>query len=343
MCDACAYGLSFLGGAPQCELFWPQADRDRAVEAAAAFLTDYGHRIRPADVPLDLGGCRSLAVPMEKECLAALDFPVRDRPATPDEVRKHDAIFSLAGQGPSRVCKTVSLPLLARWKTLKDYPVFRQGRPRTEYWDELLKNEQQGVVWQAEEVQTAGSWRRCYGFVGAHQLVKVPAEEIEFVGWTEMGWAEIPINESFAAGWRDDGLKPQPSVPWVLRVAIRNTTGMDRPAPRVVARVENLRPEPGAIVIGIELLYLNVPDTWWAWDMEHTPWPPLRPTSPKQLLCKRPARELGPGEEFELVRCDLKSLFGPLQPGNYKIRLTVFGKGKPTVSEIAAFCSLPDD
>ena len=46
MCDACAYGLSRLEGTPRCELFWPEKNRDRAVAACAAFLRQYGHRLR---------------------------------------------------------------------------------------------------------------------------------------------------------------------------------------------------------------------------------------------------------------------------------------------------------
>ena len=41
------------------------------------------------------------------------------------------------------------------------------------------EHDQDGLVWQAEEVWKDGKWVRYYGFVGRHVVAKVPAAEVE--------------------------------------------------------------------------------------------------------------------------------------------------------------------
>jgi hypothetical protein len=109
-------------------------------------------------------------------------FPKLDHPATEADVTAANAIFSL-GAGSVRVVTRPSWPAKAKWITNKNYPLQVQGETDaktgvTKYFDEFNN---QGFVWQAEEIQVDGKWKRYYGFVGAHAVAKVAAEEIEFV------------------------------------------------------------------------------------------------------------------------------------------------------------------
>ena len=167
LCDDYARQLSFLDGFPECELYWPIADRDRAVAACRAFLDRYADnfRYRPEDKDEDTS---YYAAP------AHLHFQVLDHPATDEDVRLGRAIFSLPA--PARLCCLPGMPVQAD----------RPGRPMDPHkvTDETgrvnLRSNPRGCVWQAEETLVDGMWERFYGFVGRYQIEKVPAAEIEF-------------------------------------------------------------------------------------------------------------------------------------------------------------------
>ena len=166
VCDFLAWKVSSLDGAPACDLYWPEDRRDRAVAACIAYLKRYGDRFT-ADPPR---GERDF--PGKKAHLA---FPALDRPATREDVREGRAIFSLEGQGEVRPVTLADLPIKARWVTLKDFPTIREmgdGTVHREY-------EQDGWIWQAEEVRKGDRWERFYGFVGPHVIARAPAAEIE--------------------------------------------------------------------------------------------------------------------------------------------------------------------
>jgi hypothetical protein len=74
-------------------------------------------------------------------------------------------------------------PLKARWTTLNRFPMTLQTfDPNTNREQLKTVYDQDGYVWQAEEVFEGGKWKRYYGFVGHHVVEKVAAEEIEIVG-----------------------------------------------------------------------------------------------------------------------------------------------------------------
>ena len=93
MCDYVAWKLSALDGAPECELTWPEARRDEAVAAAAAYLRRYG----PASPPRPAGRAR---LPHTR---AHLRFPrsaARPRPTT--SARPARLLARRRGRGPRR-------------------------------------------------------------------------------------------------------------------------------------------------------------------------------------------------------------------------------------------------
>jgi hypothetical protein len=116
------------------------------------------------------------------------------QPATPEDVAAGRAIFSLGDKSGARV-RVVPLdpyPNIARWKTLTQFRLREPGvmewpeDPNTEdrkVWESLPKEpfDREGLIWQAEEIQLGGKWRRYYGFVGNHVIAQVPAEEIDIL------------------------------------------------------------------------------------------------------------------------------------------------------------------
>lgn len=144
-CDYYASKLSQVEGAPCCELVWPQAQRDKAVAAAHDYLQKFGGRLQPVIGDGSSGDDR-----------VHLVFPQLNRIASADDVQRGAAIFTLTASGQKRVA-ALKLPQRAR----------------------RISNKASGWVWQAEELLQNGQWRRFYGFVGPHEIVKIPAEEIE--------------------------------------------------------------------------------------------------------------------------------------------------------------------
>jgi hypothetical protein len=168
VCDWCASDVSRLDGAPPFELTWPLDRRDGQRAKLLDFLDRWGDRFRIASPGAD--------------DFARMSFPHRDVPATPDDVRRATAIFTLAG-GPVRVIPLPSWPALAKRVAPADHPAQRQGDADAKAGgsDDATDDLDVGLVWQAEEVQVDGRWQRFYGFVGSHTIAKVPAEQMQFV------------------------------------------------------------------------------------------------------------------------------------------------------------------
>jgi hypothetical protein len=159
--DYIASKLSEIPGAPLCELFWPEARRDEAVAAMIVFLDRFGERLVSGPTPVSNNGM---------SIRARLAFPSLDKPASGDDVAHGRAIFSLEGQGETRLVTLPKVPERARLVGTKE------GHDAVVGW-----------VWQAEEVNKGGVWQRYYGFVGQHSVKKVAASEIEFIA-SQTGW-----------------------------------------------------------------------------------------------------------------------------------------------------------
>jgi hypothetical protein len=96
--------------------------------------------------------------------------------------KAHAAIFSLGTDAPTRAVPLPDFPRLAIWKTYKQFYLYSSDiDPKTGKTVWTPEPDQQGEVWQAEERLEKGKWKRYYGFVGAHVVAMVPAEEIELV------------------------------------------------------------------------------------------------------------------------------------------------------------------
>jgi len=311
VCDYLAWQVSLLDGAPECELYWPEDRRDRAVAASAAYLKRYGDRFT-AEAP---DGERDF--PSKKGHLA---FPILGRPATLVDVREARAIFSLEGQGEGevRMAKVPELPIKARWTTLKDSPVEYQnsdGTVRREY-------DQDGWIWQAEELRKGDRWERSYGFVGHHVIARVPAAEIELGnGRFNNIWGPLP-------GGLDARVEPveplssgyEPGRPILVAVRIRNRRGVEHPSPtEFLRRVPDGRP---ALRRGIALaVFYSAPSLSLTGTRWRGPEEDLKPKRTDRFDPGDASRPLAAFEVFEAMRLDLNDWFDLTRPGAYHLRV----------------------
>ncbi len=148
--------------------------------------------------------------------------------------------------------------MLARWVTLKDHPWdARTFDPKTGKTDVAVKYDQDGAVWQAEEVFKDGRRRRFYGFVGRYDVARVPAEDIEFPAdelaryWANLsGGLDCRVLEPGAS--EQEGLlhfvRLGVGGPLWFTIKLRNRTGLDRDVPALYyqpATPDGAPPAPG--------------------------------------------------------------------------------------------------
>ncbi len=357
VCDACAFGLSPVEGTPRCELYWPEKHRDRTVAACAAMLRQYGHRFRVGDKVVDGDGfpLEPISGTSDRHSVPLhLTFPLLGHPATPDDVRRGEAIFSLAGQGSVRVPRTPKLPRNARWKMLKDYPFLEDTWDPSGAWKKTVGYRQEGIVWQAEEIEVAGRWQRYYGFVGRFGVAKVPEEEIEFPTgpWQVEEWLtldpDIRIRLEAAPGaeercWvmRSEDSEYFPPMlfygfgqPMVFKVVAHNLAGTDRLLPTLSEGVQGKTPN-GRIPMSLRLRYCEKPPTVSCvrsipgpalmYRIVGMPWTEVPRTIDEQLIADNAGRSLGPAEHVDYLKIDLPRLFGVIRPGTYWLSLKLFG------------------
>jgi hypothetical protein len=312
VCDWVAWRVSSLDGAPECELYWAEDRRDRAVAACAAYLKQYGNRFT-TEAP---NGERDFP---DKQ--AHLAFPILGRPATLDDVRQARAIFSLEGQGEVRPAKVPELPIRARWITLMNTPIEYQNGDGTVG----RKYDQDGWIWQAEEVRKGDRWERSYGFVGHHVIARVPASEIELSDgrFTSNTWGRLsagldarvePVEEP-TSGY-------EPGRPILMALRIRNRRGVEHAAPTKVLR--RVAGGPPALRPGVALVaFYSAPSP----SLTRVHWRgPAEELKPKRTDRFDPgandaSRPLAPFEVFEAMRLDLNEWFDLTKPGGYHVHV----------------------
>jgi len=309
VCDYLAWQVSSIEGAPEIELYWPEDRRDEAVESCAAFLKRYGDRFTAVspDGERDFPGKR-----------AHLAFPPLGRPATLDDVRKARAIFSLEGQGHTRLAKVPELPIKARWVTLKDSPYDRphsDGTIRRDY-------DQDGWIWQAEEVRNGDGWERSYGFVGRHKVARVPASEIELRGErSRYVWGPLP-------GGLDARLEPvesskdgyQPGRPILVALRFRNRRGVEQAAPTEFLRQGEAGRPALRRGVTLEVFYSSLGVSRSS-RRQGGPAEELKPKRTDRFAPGDATRLLPAFDGFEATRLDLTGWFDLTRSGAYRVRV----------------------
>jgi hypothetical protein len=327
-CDLAGRTLSAIRGMPQVELYWPQAERDRAVADCARLLRQYGDRFREhPDVPAtqDLVGYGG----------AFLCLPPLGRPATVHDVLRGDAVFSLEGEGKARTVPLPAWPIQARWVTLKKYPYQYSWAKESGERGTGIGYSQDGTVWQAEEVFKEGKWRRYYGFIGTGPPASVPAEEIEFPapwGWSALSGgldcqveaaASPPAEKGYAVG-----------KPPAVRLKLRNRSGVERAMPALLRKGPS-GPELRAGV-KIEVFYLppgigsDLPGEPFGEPGEG--WTRLQPRRSARFQGEAGTRTLRPAGEYTALELDLTAWFDLSRLGGYAVRF-VFLKGAAGLGE----------
>jgi hypothetical protein len=304
ICDWVAYLIGEnIDGAPRCEVYWPEKRRDAAVAACVEFLNHYGDSL----------GSRG-----------DMRLPRLDRPATQEQARKGEAIFSLEGEGEVRTVRLPAFPVPARWVTLKERPYQeRSSDPETGKVTTTLSYRQDGKVYQAEEVFKGGQWRRYFGFVGSHRVARVPAGEIEFPppeeDWRSATWVRL-------ADGIDGRLRlarPQADVDgeWVPRwpagaapscaLELWNCSGTGRPPPELKGVRPRLYYSPEVVSRRGEL----VPAA-----RSQTDWEEIKPR-PSAALKVEAGRPLPPAEKVTARTLDVRDWFELARPGFYRLVL----------------------
>jgi hypothetical protein len=321
VCDFVASRLADrVDGTQSFKFYWPESRRDAAVAAIIAFLERYGARLahtpQADELPSQLGPDRLQSV-----------FPPLDHPATADDVRRGLAIFTLEGEGEARLAALPARPLPAKWVTLKDYPEQQELYSATGEHETRVVFDQDGLVWQAEEVRKNGRWDRFYGFAG-RRLAKVPAAEIEFTeNWIQWGLLTNRLDAQVGTGKAWNELSSM-GKPVEVIVRLRNRAGLEQKVPSEYLRNEGLRRPTLRPGIALKVSYV-------ADDPERrarTPLPPDLPTgeplAPRAIDFFEPGdavRTLGPAESFEAFRINLNDWFAIDRPGIYRVRV-VFTK-----------------
>ncbi len=308
-CDLYAWHLSHLDGMPAFQYDWPAAKKDAAVAETTARLRRYGARfgighevVRPGE-----GGYG----PEER---AFLRFPRLDHPATAADVTASRAIFSLAAG--ARVWPLPKFPLPARWLTDHRYP-----RQETVWsvadkkYEPGLGYSQDGMVWQAEETADG---HRFYGFVGPHDIARVPAEEIEFPPVFPDYYEWPPVTAFLDAGARTgDGtfspylLTVQLTDPVPVTLRLRSRKGLTQTVPADFLKTH----------VTPSLLFS--PDDPNAPPLEpgdlHRVWTAVPPRAAAPMP-PAVAQTLAPTEEYAAWTFNLKDDYDLSRPGTYRFQ-----------------------
>ena len=335
-CDLCAWKLGQdLKSAPRCELYWTEAERDKAVTACIDFLRRQQYELEWRSEGLRL-----------------------DKPASAAQVEQGQAVFTLAGVDKVRLFSGLKLPQEGQWITLKDHPL--EARDRSE--ENAPVYAQRGKVVQAEEVFKDGKWQRYYGFVGVNHVARVPASEIEFS-------PEEPSGDNIRDWVRvGPGLHVRLKVPSIrvesienypprlpadaaltFSLLVRNSAGLEQPSPdaarsvrlrllyspEMVSRQGALVPkavhadkwlemyEPDLIQQPGPFIPSMLPDTGWT-DL---------PSKPGAKFSVEKSKELAVAEEMKLATFDLREWFDVSLPGFYRLQLLPAAAEAKTVRE----------
>ena len=339
VCDAYANLLSRLDGFPECQTYWPVAERDRAVAACREFLRRYGDHFRYHPGERDM--------PDYYTRTAHIHFAKLERPATAEDVAQGRAIFSLPGE--TRVCHLPELPLYADRPDHKEDPVPAVSVSEDGTSEDTIQYATEGCVWQAEETLVDGKWERFYGFAGRYQLEKVPAAEIQFPGWGApvtvnlSGGIESPIerrdgeeiNLSFAARH----FVP-PAAPLPLTVKIRNHSSLDQEVPAALLLPPGVdKALPPGIKLAVSYSGRIPPriNRYTEPEFDYGEWQDL----PLRSEVRSPAGQasgpvLIPTQETTVLSVDLRDYFEATRLGSYRIKafFRVPGQAEGSSNEI---------
>jgi hypothetical protein len=322
VCDLYAWGIGQAkSGLPALEFYWPVGKRDQAVKQAIETLQQYGERYQ---ITAANPARRDYAYGLEPDC-ASLSFPKLDHPATPDDVQKGLAIFSLPPEAKARVWPMPKYGASARWLAIKDFSHNAGHSDATGRNWTTVEYENTGRVWQAEEAYIDGKWQRFYGFAGDHCIVRAPAEEIEFP--TDWHWQEIDKGFDCQLATNGNYYKTpfHPGVPFPLTLKLRNRRGVDQDAPESL-----YQPADKALASGVEIhLYRKIVPSpneivKESSDKSQTKsnWEEVPQIEHPHFESQGATHKLAPMSELEVLSCDLGDYYDLSKAGEYYVEMT---------------------
>ncbi|HWB58974.1 MAG TPA: hypothetical protein VG733_05760, partial [Chthoniobacteraceae bacterium] len=344
VCDYYAGQLAVVETFPAFQFDWPVPKREAAIAACKAMLKQYGdaYRFYAAGAQSEMNrGNNDHTRPA---------FSRLDHPATPREVAEGRAIFSLTGK--VRVWPMPALPLYA------DRPASKEDPAQGYQTDENGKSTQvttyttEGHVWQAEEVLAGGKWERYYGFVGRHQIEKVPATEINFPPGGVQAWTKItPFFEGAVFVPDAQGMRSMvglgsyavtgANVPLKIVFRAHNSNGLDRALPPELTVPPGAKKTlPPAITLKLsytEKIAPNIaradalpPQHEFFWlsvspPFDYGEWTELQPDKEVAVSNgKTPGPLVGAASATPVLQIDLRDFFDMTKPGTYRLQV-VFG------------------
>lgn len=268
---------------------------------------------------------------------ARMTFARLDRPATADDVRRTLAIFSLEGEGATRLWPSPEFPMNAKWVALKDYPSDRAYYdPKKSAEITRLEYEQDGLVWQAEEVLKGGRWERHYGFVGKYVVAKVPAAEIEFPA-DRYRWRALsggidcrvsPPGQKREGDWIT-ATRFGVGAPLDVTVRLRNRSGVDRNIPALLWQDDAQRGPSLRAGVNVSLRYsperVSSQGVLTPISEDENDWREIEPKVTAHFAAGAEESPLAAAEEIDAFTLDLNKLFEITKPGSYRLKF-VFTK-----------------
>ena len=322
VCDLYAWGIGQAkAGLPALQFYWPVEKRDTAVKVAVETLQRYGERYQvTAANPVRMNYSYGL-----DPYVASPYFPKLDQPATPDEVDKGLAIFSLLAEARARIWVLPKYGANARWLAIKDFSHNEGHGDETGRQWTTTEFENTGRVWQAEEGFVDGKWERFFGFTGDHCFARVPADEVEFP--TNWRWQEldqgIDCQLATNGNFEKNPLRPGAALPLTLK--LRNRRGVDQNVPATLCQ-----PETKALAEGVEIhLYRkNVPGpneivTEPANSSQtKSDWEEMPSRNSAHAQAPTAEHKLGPTAELEVLSCDLGDFYDLSKTGEYYVEMS---------------------
>jgi hypothetical protein len=265
VCDYVAWQLVRIDGFPRFELYWPQAKRDETIKQVRAVMAQYGPRL-------------ALIAQSGRPSGAGFSFAPLDHPATADDAARGLALFSLEGE--RRVWKLPETPLRATCPSLRTMPSQQNAYdPDTKTSKRYTYWWQEGLIWQAEEVQRDGKWERWFGFVGPGFMGKLPASDVVLHPVESWLWGSADKGVEWRLDAPDGPMMMRPGSmamvvlkaggPVALKLRVRNVLG-------VAQEVTEEWVRPGALAEGVTLHVQRLEDeaalAWYAQANQKNGW-----------------------------------------------------------------------
>jgi hypothetical protein len=304
VCDLYAWELRALQPMPALEIYWPEKQRDAAIDKCAEILRQYGERYRFSTLNPKAETPDSIPNPMvftvADNLKALMSFPRLDHPATDADVKAGAAIFALPESANAKRWPMRQFPMTARLKT----PNGSGDR-----------DSNTGFVWQAEEGMMGGRRQLFFGFCGKPGVMRVPADQLEFPGG--YSWWKIAdrLEYKFAFKGETTDLGSMVNAPLILTLSFRNmdaTHSID---------LKTLFPSSGTL-----RLY-NTKNANNGKSIKDVLGPELKPTRSTELELPAMRQILDPLTETQIMEVHLHDHFSITQPGAYHVEV-LFGSPK---------------